>query len=249
MTLQGDDTSIIVEGGVPILRELVFDDAGVPFMPRDGQFQVIIHSGSTATFADKVLTGGAGIAVADLSDVLIEDNVFNRAALIGSAGDHSAIRGNVFNEGEIYLSDPSAVTIEGNTVQGGRVGLHAHSLPGEMHPRAIDHQTGPLVEGNTITQPDPGIAIQAVCLTGTIRGNTIEGANVGIQIVDGASPQIIGNTIHTDGVAFEIHEGVEPTLSGNDICGANAIMAVTRGGMPVDLSGNTVCEDVPLVFD
>ena len=105
------------------------------------------------------------------------------------------------------------------------------------------------IEENIINQKDPGIAIQSVCLSGTIRNNEIYGADIGIQLIDRTSAEIVGNIIDTDGVALEVHEGVEPTLTGNELCGQNAIMAVLRGATPLDLSSNTLCEDVPLVFD
>ena len=68
-------------------------------------------------------------------------------------------------------------------------------------------------------------------------------------LIDRAAPEIIGNVIDTDGVALEVHEGVQPTLRANELCGANAIMAVMRGGMPLDLSDDTLCDEAPLVFD
>jgi hypothetical protein len=70
---------------------------------------------------------------------------------------------------------------------------------------------------------------------------------VGI-LLDETTAEISGNRIDTNGVALEVHAGTDPTLRGNELCGDNAIMAVTRGAMPLDLSGNELCEGVPLIF-
>ena len=41
--------------------------------------------------------------------------------------------------------------------------------------------------------------------------------------------------------------GDTSSSTANELCGQNAIMAVMRGGMPLNLSGNTLC-DAPLIF-
>jgi len=51
-----------------------------------------------------------------------------------------------------------------------------------------------------------------------------------------------------EGVALGIHADAEPSVSDNELRGDDAIMAVTRGAMPLDLSGNELCEGVPLIF-
>jgi hypothetical protein len=106
-----------------------------------------------------------------------------------------------------------------------------------------------LIKGNSISQRDPGIAIKAIDLRGTIKDNTIDGANVGVQLGGRATPTIIGNSIDTDGVAFEVVEDVDAVITGNELCAANAIVAVGRDVDPPDVSDNTICEGVPVTFE
>ena len=228
-TISGPGNSVQVLDSAPIIEKMVFRDVGDQWWTYtgagwdgfdDAAQSILVELFATPVIRQNTFEGGGEIEVRAGSDAEIIDNV-----LVDGAA--------------IFLNDAGDDTIvaRNDITRSGLYSIESTSCS-EL-----------VIEGNTITQPDPGIAIQAVCLGGAIRGNTIDGANVGIQLIDRSSPEITGNVINTDGVALEVHEGVSPTLSGNELCGKNAIMAVLRGGEPLDLADNTICEGVPLVFE
>jgi len=105
-----------------------------------------------------------------------------------------------------------------------------------------------LIEGNVITQSDPGIGMQLMGARGTISDNEIRGAQTGIQIGDGASPLVTGNVIEATGAAFEIHEDISAEIVGNELCGDNVILALMGDAVAPDLTDNTLC-DSPLTIE
>ena len=228
-TISGPSNSVRIVASAPTITEMVFDDVGDQWWTYTGAGwdgfddaapSIMVELFSFPTIQGNTFVGGGEIEVANGSDAIITDNELTEGAAI-------------------FLNDAGDDTL----VQGNRItdsGLY--SIESTSCSELV-------IERNIISQSDPGIAIQAGCLTGTIRDNEIRGANVGIQLHDRTTAQIIGNVIDTDGVALEIHEGAEPMLTDNELCGENAIMAVMRGGRPLELSGNTLCEGSPLIFD
>ena len=78
----------------------------------------------------------------------------------------------LINGAAIFLNDASGETVvSGNSITDS--GLFSIEITSD---------TDLLVEGNVIDQSQPGIGIQAIGLTGTIRDNEIRGPNVGIQL-------------------------------------------------------------------
>ena len=226
-TINGPGNSVHIVAASPTITEMVFREVGDQWWTYTGAGwdgfdeaapSIFIELFSSPTIHGNRFDGGGEIEVRGGSDAQITDN-------------------ELINGASIFLNDAGDDTVvAGNTItDSGLYSIESTSCSGLS------------IESNVITQTDPGIAIQALCLSGAIRDNEIQGANVGIQLLERAAPEIIGNVIDTSGVALEVHEGVEPTLSGNELCGQNAIMAVMRGGMPLNLSGNTLC-DAPLIF-
>ncbi len=226
-TINGPGNSVQIVAASPTLTEMVFRDVGDQWWTYTGAGwdgydeaapSILVELFSSPTIDGNTFVGGGEIEVRGGSDARITGN-----ELIDGAA--------------IFLNDAGDDTVvQGNTItDSGLFSIESTSCS-EL-----------VIADNVITQTDPGIAIQALCLSGVIRDNEIQGASVGLQLLERSSPEIIGNSIATQGVALEVHEGVEPTLTDNELCGENAIMAVIRGGMPLDLSGNTLC-DVPLIF-
>ncbi len=228
-TIRGPGNTVRITAAEPTITDMVFDGVGDQWWIYTGAgwdgFEeaaqsIFVELFSNPTISGNTFIGGGEIEIAGASDATISDNTLIEGAAI-------------------FLSNAGDDTVvRRNTIDNS--GLYS------IESNSCSELT---IEGNVITQPDPGIAIQAVCLKGTIRDNTVDGAATGILIADRTTAEITDNVIDTQGVALEVHEGVEPTLSGNELCGDNAIMAVVRGATPLDLSDNKLCEDVPLVFD
>jgi hypothetical protein len=228
-TISGPGNSVVIVASDPTITKMVFDGVGDQWWTYtgagwdgfdDASPSIRAELFANPTIHENTFIGGGEIDIRGSSNATITDNT-----LVDGAA--------------IFLDSAGDETVvRGNSITNSGLFSIESTSCAEL-----------VIEENTIIQEDPGIAIQALCLSGAILNNTIEGANVGIQLRERANPRIVGNVIDTDGVALEIHEGVEPTLSGNDLCGKNAIMAVMRGGMPVDLSDNTLCEGTPLLFE
>jgi nitrous oxidase accessory protein NosD len=226
-TITGAGNSVSVMAGAPLFEDMVFRGVGDQWWTYTGSGwdgydeaapSILVELFAEPTIQDSLFDGGGEIDVRGSSTAYILDNV-------------------LINGAAIFLNNASGETVvRGNSITDS--GLFSIE---------ITSGTDLLVEDNVIEQSLPGIGIQAARVGGTIRDNVIRGPNIGIQIVDGASPEISGNVVDASGTALEVHEGVSPALSGNELCGDNAIMALMRGAEPLDLSGNDLC-DVPLVF-
>ena len=88
-----------------------------------------------------------------------------------------------------------APTLEGNVIEGGRVGLYATTLADEPHPRATDYQAGPFVRGNTIT-----------------------GASHFGVIVEDVPAELTGNTICAERQSLKIEGEANLVIGTNEIC-------------------------------
>ncbi len=228
-TVTGPGGGVEVVASQAVIDQMVFRDAGQRSWRFTGSGweesdsarpSILVELFAEATITNNLLDGGGDIEVQRSSTALIEQNELS-------------------NGPSIALMDATGETVvRGNTITASGVFSIESASPTDL-----------LIEGNVIRQRDPGIAILAFDLDGTIRGNTIEGANVGIQIVDRTTATIVDNTIDAVGVAFEIHEGVEPTISGNDLCGQNAIIALVGSATAPDVSDNTLCKGVPVVYE
>jgi nitrous oxidase accessory protein NosD len=226
-TITGAGNSVSVVAGAPLIDDMFFHGVGDQWWTYTGSGwdgyeeaspSILVELFAEPTIQNSLFDGGGEIEIRDSSTARILGNTF-------------------INGAAIFLNDASGETVvRGNSITDS--GLFSIE---------ITSSTDLLVEGNVIEQSLPGIAIQAARVGGTIRDNEIRGANIGIQLVDGASPEIVGNTIDARGTALEVHEGISPTVTDNELCGDNAIMAVMRGAEPLDLAGNDLC-DAPLVF-
>jgi parallel beta-helix repeat protein len=228
-TIRGPGNSVQVTAAEPTFTGMVFDGVGDQWWTytgadwdgyQDAAQSIYVELFSSPVISGNTFIGGGDLEIAGSSDAVITDNTLIEGAAI-------------------FLRDAGDGTVvSGNTIDNsGRYSIESVSC------------SRLTIEGNVITQPDPGIAIEAGCLEGVIRDNIIDGAAIGIQILERTTAEITGNVIDTQGVALEINTGADPSVSGNELCGDNAIMAVTRDAVPLDLSDNELCEGVPLVFE
>lgn len=160
---------------------------------------VIVDPESVGIIVDNEFEGGwVGILLEYSEESLAEGNTIHGAEVgIVVVEGSSLVRGNSVADatetGVLVVGE--GPTIEGNTITGGRVGLHAHALPGEMHPRAIDHQTGPFITDNTIA----GVSHFGV-------------------IIEDVPAELSGNTICAERESLKIEGEANLILGTNDIC-------------------------------
>ena len=228
-TISGEHQSVNVAASRAVFEAMTFRGVGDQWWTFNGagwdgfdqaRPSILVELFGEAEIRDSLFDGGGEIEIRGSSTALIEDNT-------------------LVNGAAIFLNDADGATVVRNNsiIDSGRYSIESTSA------------TELLIEGNTISQRDPGIAIRAIDLRGTIKDNTIDGANVGVQLGGRATPTIIGNSIDTDGVAFEVVEDVDAVITGNELCATNAIVAVGRDVDPPDVSDNTICEGVPVTFE
>jgi nitrous oxidase accessory protein NosD len=226
-TITGPGSTVSIVSGSPLIENMTFRDVGDQWWTYTGAswhgFEEAAPSINVELFADTIIRnntfdGGGEIAIHDGSTAQILDNT-------------------LINGPAIFLEDASDDTVvKGNTITDS--GLY--SIESTSH-------SDLLIEGNIITQSAPGVGIQAVGLTGTIRNNQIRGAQAGIQIHDD-DPTVTGNIIDSVGVALEIGSGIDPEISDNELCGKNSILALTPDAVAPDLAGNKLC-NAPLTYE
>jgi len=242
LTFRGEPSSVIVSGGSPTVEGNVFDDVAWPF-PERGTTQdggsITVNAGSTAHIVGNVLVDGGTISVFGEASPVIESNRLQD-------GPH------------IYLREVGADTIvRGNEIIGALDRGIAVSSPGAF-----------LIEDNRISDtPVLGIRVGrnsgATGFEPVVRNNTIEGANIGIEVRRGAAPHIEGNTLsgNRDGINATNASGtyLNNVITGNDrglvlsdespIIDGNTIrdnevglFAFGSETTPV-MTGNTICDN------
>ncbi|RLE21211.1 MAG: hypothetical protein DRJ50_09565 [Actinobacteria bacterium] len=225
LTFQGVDTSVIVEGGSPNLRDLVFDGAGRPFSGTEGepgQYELVITSGSSAHIADNTMIGGAGITVGDRSNPIIEGN---------------SIRG----AGDSGIQAASAIshhpTIRDNDISGVRFGIQ---MSGGM-PGGKAHEAGgmPVISGNDVSAELVGISLGES--DAVVYDNTVRDSLNGIVLSGGGSAEVMGNTVEVTGYGIDIGVYASPIVDGNTVCGGTVSIKVHDTANP-KIGENTTCE-------
>lgn len=227
-TVTGPGSSVSVVSGAPVIENMVFSDVGDQWWTWTG------------TSWDGYDEAMPSIVVELFAEPIIRDNLFDQGGEIKITNGSVAqlLDNELINGMAIFLDDAGDGTVvKGNTITDSGLFSIESTSAAEL-----------LIEGNIITQSDPGIGIQLMRSRGTIRDNEIRGAQTGIQIGDGASPIVTGNVIEATGAAFEIHADVSPQIVGNELCGDNAILALMRDAVAPDLSDNTLC-DSPITIE
>jgi Periplasmic copper-binding protein (NosD) len=86
-----------------------------------------------------------------------------------------------------------------------------------------------------------GVRIEGGVGTSQVVGNRIDGGGTGIRTV-GGSPRLEDNTVEGAEIGVEIGPTSDPTLTGNVLCGNAINLSVAEGVEPV-LETNEICED------
>lgn len=201
-----DGATATFEGNEVINGPIVAEDGATitvvdnTFAPTEDEVGVVVAEPESSGFiADNTFTGGwAGIILEYPVESTAERNTVNAAANgIVAVESGGIIRDNtIMDAGEygIYTVG-EGMTVEGNTVEGGRVGLFAMLLPPPAHPRATDYQAGPFVSGNIIT-----------------------GASHFGVLIEEAPVELADNVICAEREALRIEGEASLVLGSNDIC-------------------------------
>jgi len=257
LTLTGKRSSLLVDGGEPLLRDLHFLTVTEPH-PGSGKSDlnaVAIAGGSAATLADSLFEDGGPIGVYD-SDPVITGNTFRGGPNIwGSFGDLAVISDNVIDGAAtraIRVQRSGPMLIEGNVItslrDGGiEAGLKGNSDARIRNNRILGASTGisvregdqAEVSGNELI--DNGIGIRLSRSDGQVVGNEITGGDAGIVVVSGGAPEIADNVIDVTGRGIVAGSRTNPVISGNEVCGDDDDIRVADDASP-QLMGNLTCE-------
>jgi nitrous oxidase accessory protein NosD len=267
LTFAGAKTAVVVDGGAPMLRDLVFDG---------NEFGLLIQSGSTATVTENLMTGGHGIELADYSEPLIAGNILRGGpSIVGSMGDDGVVRDNTLTDprngiglGGIGADQPTNALIErntiagasgyaiststshgagapvirDNTISGSRNGIQVGTLTGDGGSAAggPDGATAqPLVSGNDISAQL--IAISVSWTDAKVVDNTIHDSFNGIVLFGGGSAEIMDNEVEVDSIGIDIGANTSPNVVGNSACGGSASINVHDTATPT-VGENTTCD-------
>jgi hypothetical protein len=157
LTVRGESSRIVINGGAPELRDLHLDGIGRVYALDPGSGAVptglLIHDGSTALIENSVLTDTD-------TDIL--------------SGASPTFLGNEISIGAIYIDGADAPVIRENTIDGSvKWGIAIGETRAE-------------VVGNTIVDADVGIDVWGTGTVATLRANTISSAkSQGINVVEG----------------------------------------------------------------
>ena len=271
ITLRGEDRdSVILEPAGEVVVTVIESDGEIADLTLlgEGATQGMSVQGGTPTIANVVFDG----TDRPFSDICFETECGGSLALEGA---DAHVIGNLFLEGgEVGLHAEGTAIIEDNVFEGGPhiylesigpdVVVRGNRISGTLN-RGIGLSSpgDPVIEGNHVS-PAEGVSIRVGQNTGaegyepTIRGNTIEGADYGIEVTEGGAPSIEGNTFHGSNVAIQatlatsnitgdtltdnntgLSLGSEDhTVTGNSITGGRTGIVTTGGS--AQLSGNTV---------
>jgi nitrous oxidase accessory protein len=227
-TITGSGSSVSVVSGAPIIENMIFKDVGDQWWTWTG------------TSWDGYDQAKPSIVVELFAEPIIRGNLFDEGGEVKiTNGSVAQLLDNDFINGTaIFLADAGDGTIvRGNIITDSGLYSIESSSAAEL-----------FIEGNVITQSDPGIGIQLMGGRGTIRDNEIRGVQTGIQIGDDASPLVTGNVIEATGAAFEIHPEISAEIVGNELCGDNVILALMGDAVAPDLTDNTLC-DSPMTIE
>jgi hypothetical protein len=212
LTVRGQSSMIIVQGGAPTLERLLLDGAGIPSTAPDRASEgssILIAGGSAAVIRDNELVGGGPIAVYDGSTPLIEGNSLTGGPHVwGIFGDATVIRGNTVegssaHHPSIFIWEAPGLLVEGNTITAaGRDGIGIHVGAATLR-------------GNTISGGVTGINVNQPGTATSIADNIIEDVSqFGVSVSRGG-PKLEGNTITRAGISGISVVGGEPAVTGN----------------------------------
>jgi parallel beta-helix repeat protein len=260
LTLRGEESAVVIEGGRPVLERLVFEGVRRERGTNLPRFAIAIGGRAYATVRDTELNDSGDILVHERGTVRLEDNALNDRAgiLIAGAGASSVVIGNTIVGARLHGIEIVAKgrhRIGRNTI----IGAESSDISvGNGRSPGVD----PLISDNTVTGSSFGISVASLAKP-TITRNDIIGNDVGIstavsdatislnRIMDGDvglattrhNPVLSGNLVEGNVIGILVAVATYPVLEGNVICMNGTNMQLLSGVPAPDLRGNEVCPD------
>ena len=258
LTLSGERSTLLVDGGSPTLRNLHFLEVTEPFegAANTDRNALVITGGSRAIISDSRFERSGPLGVY-ASDPTVVGNSFEGGSHIwGRFGDHAVITDNHIDGAltmALWIIESGPILIEGNIITGSDatgidVGSKGSSAARVRNNRIVDAGTGLTVrvgDGAEISgneRVDTGIGVQVSRVTGHLADNQISGGNAGIVVISGGAPRIADNVIDVGGRGIVAGSRTSPLISGNEVCGGETGIHVSDGATP-QITANQVCAD------
>jgi len=263
LTLRGESSRIVIQGGAPELRDLVLDGVGRVYLPSGWSVSGLhIHDGSAALISDSVLTD-TDMIIQDSSPTLLR-NTFIVGALLVHVGEEEprptepVIRGNTIDGSPkwgIAIWGSARPEVVDNIIMGTLNGIvldepasapvvRGNTISGSRSQgiRVMGAGGEPIIEGNVLTDNPTGISTSAS--NAALVGNMLSGGRVGISLF-GGSPTLRDNTVDGTEQGLFISVGTTPTLEGNTVCGNETNLVAPDDFELPDMTSNEICEDAP----
>lgn len=256
LTLTGERSAVLIDGGEPTLRDLRIVAVTEPFegAANTDQNSVVIAGGSRATLSDSLFEGSGPLGVYASDPRIIGNTFLGGSHIWGRFGDAAVIADNVIDgalDMAVWILESGPMLIEGNVINAGDatgidVGTKGDSAARIRNNRIVDAATGISVrvgEGAEISGNeliDNSIGVQVARFNGHIAENEISGGQAGIVVVSGGAPRIADNVIDVAGRGIVAGAMTSPLISGNEVCGGETGIHVADGATP-QLAENQVC--------
>lgn len=197
MTLRGEPSQLNIDGGAPIVRDMVIDGVGRPHTNPLGRYTFpdsIVLTDTRATIAGNTVVRGGAITSYEGAPRIVRNTLSGGPSIHAfSAGDDALIADNLVSgtlDRGIGVFGANRMTIEGNTVRDAKG------------------------DGISVSQrDDPGN-------DPVVRDNTVEGTDgPGIYVARGTDPSLIDNRICGNGQDLAAANGrLDEYLAANEVC-------------------------------
>lgn len=190
------DLPVVVESGAD------FEIIGNTVLPSEDEPGIIVlEPETTATIVGNDIDGGfAGVILEFAGESLVEGNTLHNGELgVLSLETPSTIRDNtVFDVSETgIVAAGHGMTIQGNDIRGGRIGIHAHAID-DLPPEVRELEAEPQLVGNTVAD-----------------------ASHFAVVIEDSSPAVADNELCAGRRALQLVGDANPTIGTNDICEAS----------------------------
>jgi hypothetical protein len=238
-TLRGSSngTAIHVDGGSPLIEDLVIDPdgdmrTGGPSQPREA---IVATGGSSPIIRDSLLRSLA--AFDGGATPLIEDTVMEASCLlIEGTGTAPTVRNVTFQGSEcpgfsISVAKGASAEIVAN---------HIYSLDENAGIRAANEGTHVAISGTDISGGREGILV-SFGAEATAHRSMVTGAEVGVRLVDATLDLQLGR-LEDNGIGLQVSGDSYLETSGMDVCDNGRNLELRDGAM-VPYDQNRVCLD------
>jgi nitrous oxidase accessory protein NosD len=244
LTVRGMAGGMVVLGGSPTLEDLAFEGTGVPYDSpascadeRGCGISLLITFGSTATVRNNLFAGGGEFQVNVNAEPLIEGNELRDGPhlYLADSGDEAVVRNNTISgtfDRAIGIFSPTTMLIEDNEI----IAAGGDGITiGWSYSAGVD----PVIRGNSITGSGLAINVQN-------QASPRLEANVLVDNVNGISATntkaiVVDNAIRGGGYGIALFSGGTPTIAGNDI--QRTQTGLMMQGPLLPFTGNRFCEN------